>query len=189
MGEEEGDYRHDDPPSVDIDQRVQLLELTNMRLKREKTAMEITLAEYEQQILAKDREITRLRKPKTSPLLPSGVSDKETQLEMSLLDRTAQLAQCTAEKDLLQQDNDVLQQELYELQTKYKALETEKQTATHQIEIAAHQAETARKEKATLEKDVTELREQLEKVERNKEQHGQLQNLQGQDGAFPANVV
>ena len=39
-----------------------------MRLKREKTAMESTMAEYERQIVAKDHEITRLRKAKTSPL-------------------------------------------------------------------------------------------------------------------------
>ena len=44
--EEEGDYCRDDSPSVDSDQRVQLLELANKRLTRENKAMESTLTEY-----------------------------------------------------------------------------------------------------------------------------------------------
>ena len=104
-----------------------------MRLKREKTAMESTMAEYERQIVAKDHEITRLRKAKTSPLphmvVPPTMTNEEKKLQISLVDRDAKVTQLTAERDLLQHDKDIIQQELHDTQAKYRALKSQHQAA------------------------------------------------------------
>ena len=130
--------------------------------------IEKTMLEYETQLVAKDEEISRMRKVKTGPLyLTSG----EAKLEMSLVARTAEITQLAADKNLLEH-------ELQDLQTKYKYLVTEKDTATHQVDTVTHQWRTAQEMSDSMKEKNRTLTEKLQRMER---EEGSLQEEQQKD--------
>ena len=126
--------------------------------------IENVMLEYEAQLAAKDQEINRMKKVRTGPIphvVPPVTSD-EAKLEMSLVTRTAEITQLTADKNLLVH-------ELQELQTKFKFLVTEKDAATHQVEIVTHQWRTAQKMSDLMEEKNRTLTKKLQRMEREKE--------------------
>ena len=163
--EQEEDHCHGDPTSSD--QQLRRLELENKRLKKEKEMVENTMLEYESLLAVKEQEISRLRKVRTGPIphVPPVTSD-EAKLEMSLVARTAEIAQLAADKNLLEL-------KLQELQTNYKCLVTEKDAAIHQVETVTHQWRTAQEMSDSMEKKNRTLTEKLQRIEREKE--GSLQ--------------
>ena len=122
------------------------------------------MLDYEAQLAAKDQEISGLRKAKIGPLFPHvpPLTSDQTKLEMSLVARTAEITQLTADKN-------VLEHELHELQTKYKSLITEKDAATHQIETVTHQWRTAQEMIGSMKEENRTLTEKLQRMEREKE--------------------
>ena len=156
--EENKDHRHGD-------QQLQRMELENKRLKREKEMVENTLLKYEAQLAAKDEEISRMRKVRAEPLhhAVQGVTSDQAKLEMSLVARTAEITQLTADKNLLEH-------ELHELQTKYKCLVKEKDAATHQVDTVTHQWRTAQEMIGSMEEKNRILTENLQRMGREKEE-------------------
>ena len=125
---------------------------------------ENTIVEYEVQLVAQEKEISRLKKARTGPLphVVQPVTADDAKLEMSLVARTAEITQLAADKNLLEL-------ELQELQTKYKCLVTEKDAATHQIETVTRQWRTAQKVSDSMKEKNRTLTEKLQRMEREKE--------------------
>ena len=170
--EQEKDHCHGDPTASV--QQLRRLKLENKRLKREKEMVENTMIEYEAQLAAKDQEISRLRKVRTGPLphVVQATTADEAKLEMSLVARTAEITQLTADKNLLEH-------ELQELQTKYKSLVAERDAATHKVDTVIHQWRTAQKMIGSMKEENRNLTEKLQRMGTEKE--GSLLEQQQKD--------